>query len=248
MFTTKTQIVGSHLHPAVQADTPAPRGGQLVAPAPATWTYRIGKRVLDVSLALLLLILLSPLLLLIAVAIKLDDRGPVFIVQKRVGLGGKVFDFYKFRSMTANVDHVQAHKAFALKVVRGEITKGPPSNGGVIKPTSDGRVITRVGRILRKTSMDELPQLVNVLIGNMSLVGPRPSMDYELEAYYDWYLPRLSVLPGITGLAQINGRSSIAFPEIVRWDLKYIENRSLWQDVVIILKTIPLVISMRDSG
>jgi len=109
-------------------------------------------------------------------------------------------------------------------------------------------VITRVGKILRKTSLDELPQLFNILKGDMSLVGPRPSIDYEAEAYFDWYLPRLSVLPGITGLAQINGRSSIPFPEIVEWDLQYIEKVSIWLDIQILLHTIPVVIGMRDTG
>ena len=208
----------------------------------------MAKRVFDFSIALFLLILLAPLFLIIYIAIKLDDGEPVLITQNRVGLGGEVYKFYKFRSMTVGINHMEEHKAFAQQVIRGEITKGPRCNGGVLKPTGDGRAITRVGKFLRKTSLDELPQLFNVLLGNMSLVGPRPSMDYEVEAYYDWYMPRLSVLPGITGLAQINGRSSIPFPDIVNWDLNYIEQRSFLFDISVLIKTLPVVFSMNNTG
>ncbi len=247
MLTSKPQVVNPTLRPAsTHYDDEYIVGPVPVAGLPTH--YRIIKRVFDFSVALLALILLSPLLLLIAIAIKLDDGDPVIIVQKRVGLGGRVFDFYKFRSMIYHQDHAQTNKEFAQKVIRGEITSASKENGGLLKPAHNGRVITRVGKILRKTSLDELPQLFNILKGDMSLVGPRPSIDYEAEAYFDWYLPRLSVLPGITGLAQINGRSSISFPEIVKWDLQYIEEASVWLDIKIILRTIPVVIGMRNTG
>ncbi len=249
MITSKPQIVSPTLRPA--ASHYVDKSDYIVGPVPVATLpahYRVAKRIFDFTAALLALILLSPLILLIALAIKLDDGDPVIIVQKRVGLGGKVFDFYKFRSMVHHLDHSQTNREFAQKVIRGEITQAPKENGGLLKPASNGRVITRVGKILRKTSLDELPQLFNILKGDMSLVGPRPSIDYEAEAYFDWYLPRLSVLPGITGLAQINGRSSIPFPEIVEWDLQYIEKASLWLDLQILLHTIPVVIGMRDSG
>ncbi|MCP4164795.1 MAG: sugar transferase [Chloroflexi bacterium] len=248
MITSKPQIVGSALRPTVATQVQMPKTQVLVPPAKTATLYRVSKRSFDLIVACMLLVLLSPLYLLIFFAIKLDDRGPVLIVQNRVGLGGKVYNFYKFRSMTVGVNHMDEHRAFAQHVIRGEITKGPQSNGGLLKPTGDGRAITRVGRVLRRTSLDELPQIFNVIIGNMSLVGPRPSMDYEVEAYYDWYLPRLSVLPGITGLAQINGRSSIPFPEIVSWDLQYIEKRSCTYDLRILYKTLPVVASMSDTG
>ena len=249
MITSNPQIVS----PALRATSTHEHddGLYIVGPVPVAnlpTHYRVAKRVFDFTVALLALILLSPVILLIALAIKLDDGDPVIIVQKRVGLGGKVFDFYKFRSMVHNMDHAQTNKEFAQKVIRGEITSAPKENGGLLKPATNGRVITRVGKILRKTSLDELPQLFNILKGDMSLVGPRPSIDYEAEAYYDWYLPRLSVLPGITGLAQINGRSSIPFPEIVKYDLRYIEEASIWLDLKIIIKTIPVVIGMRNTG
>jgi lipopolysaccharide/colanic/teichoic acid biosynthesis glycosyltransferase len=249
MITSKPQIVSSTLRPA--ASRYADEDAFIVGPVPVAGLpvhYRVMKRIFDFTAALLALVLLSPLILVIALAIKLDDGDPIIIVQKRVGLGGRVFDFYKFRSMVHNLDHSQTNKEFAQKVIRGEITQAPKENGGLLKPASNGRVITRVGKILRKTSLDELPQLFNILKGDMSLVGPRPSIDYEAEAYHDWYLPRLSVLPGITGLAQINGRSSIPFPEIVEWDLQYIENASIWLDMKILLHTIPVVIGMRNSG
>ncbi|HHB90848.1 MAG TPA: sugar transferase [Anaerolineae bacterium] len=253
MISSKPQIVNTTFRPATSNHHAVAEqdAAYIVGPVPLAHLpahYRIFKRVFDFTMALLLLILLSPLFLLIYLAIKLDDGGPAIIVQKRVGRGGRVFDFYKFRSMVHTQDHAQASKEFAQKVIRGEITEPPKENGGLLKPLSNGRVITRVGKILRKTSLDELPQLFNILKGDMSFVGPRPSIDYEAEAYFDWYLPRLSVLPGITGLAQINGRSSIPFPEIVAWDLKYIEEASILLDLKIFLRTIPVVIGMKNTG
>jgi len=249
MITSKPQIVSPTLRPVSShyADNEA----YIVGPVPIAGLptyYRVLKRIFDFTVALAILILLSPLFLFIYVAIRLDDGAPAIIVQKRVGLGGKVINFYKFRSMTHNANHGKANKEFAQKVIRGEITQAPAENGGLLKPAANGRVITRVGKVLRKTSLDELPQLFNILKGDMSLVGPRPSIDYEAEAYFDWYLPRLSVLPGITGLAQVHGRSSIPFPEIVNWDLEYIEEASILLDLQILLHTIPVVIGMRNTG
>lgn len=253
MISSKPQIVNPTFRPAASTQPAAHDedaryivGHVPVANLPAH--YRLAKRAFDFMAALMLLVLLSPLFLIIYLAIKLDDGGPAIIVQKRVGRGGRVFDFYKFRSMVHTQNHAQANREFAQKVIRGEITEAPKENGGLLKPATNGRVITRVGKVLRKTSLDELPQLFNILKGDMSFVGPRPSIDYEAEAYLDWYLPRLSVLPGITGLAQINGRSSIPFPEIVEWDLKYIEEASLLLDLKIFLRTIPVVIGMKNTG
>lgn len=251
MLSTKPQLVNPSLNSATASLSEDEQGEYIIGRVPVAqlpFHYRLLKRALDFTVSLALLILLSPIFLLIYLAIKLDDGGPAIIVQRRVGLGGKVFDFYKFRSMTHTQDHTQANKEFAQKVIRGEITSAPEENGGLLKPVNNERVITRVGRILRKTSLDELPQLFNILKGDMSLVGPRPSIDYEAEAYLDWYRPRLSVLPGITGLAQINGRSSIPFPEIVDWDLRYIEDASFLLDLKILLKTIPVVIRMQNTG
>jgi lipopolysaccharide/colanic/teichoic acid biosynthesis glycosyltransferase len=252
MITSKPRFIAPVAAPTTVAKSPAANEPVLATPlvptAPAHPAYRWSKRCFDLIVAATALVILSPLLLIIALAIKLDDGGPVIISQRRVGLGGRVFAFYKFRSMRADMDHATAHRAFAQAVIRGEITQGPRSNGGLLKPTGNGAAITRIGRILRKTSLDELPQLINVLAGQMSLVGPRPSLDYEAEAYYDHFLPRLSVLPGLTGLAQVNGRSSIPFADIVRWDLAYIEARSFWLDVHILRQTVAVVARMHHTG
>jgi lipopolysaccharide/colanic/teichoic acid biosynthesis glycosyltransferase len=212
------------------------------------------KRCMDVVLAALLLIFTALLMLLIAVLIKLDTPGPVFFVQERVGArrrskGGTVwetqtFPFYKFRSMVWGADQSihQAHvKAFIA-------SHAEPSNASrtTFKLTNDPRV-TRVGRILRKTSLDELPQLMNVLKGEMSLVGPRPFPTYEVAEYQASHYARLAALPGITGLWQVKGRCQVSFDEMIDMDIEYIHNQSLWLDIKILLLTIPAVLSGRGA-
>lgn len=252
MITSKPRFMATRVAARATTDQtdPAVQVTPVVMPAPTPAAYQWAKRGFDLTVAVTVLIVLSPLLLLIALAIKLDDGGPVMISQRRVGLGGRAFNFYKFRSMRADMDHTLAHRAFAQAVIRGEITQGPHSNGGLLKPAGvgSGTVVTRVGKVLRKTSLDELPQLFNILAGQMSLVGPRPSVDYEAEVYFDHFLPRLSVLPGLTGLAQVNGRSSIPFAEIVRWDLTYVQARSFWLDMQILRKTLTVVVRMHHTG
>lgn len=208
--------------------------------------YERVKRLLDIALALTLLIVLSPLMLLIAIAIKLDSPGPVMFVQRRTGRYGKPFNFFKFRSMSYGVDHGSVHREFARRYANGELDASERHE--VHKPASNGRVITRVGKWLRRSSLDELPQLWNILKGDMSFVGPRAWADYELENYKDWHYRRLEVLPGLTGLAQISGRSSLSFDQIIRLDIEYIENRSLWLDLKIMLLTIPVVLTGRYAG
>ena len=203
-------------------------------------SYVIGKRLMDIILSATLLILLSPLLLLIALAIRMTSDGPAILVQERIGKGGRIFPFFKFRSMYNNIDR-SVDQRFAQAYVNGG-SPLPVPHDGVFKPATDLRV-TRIGRLLRKASLDELPQLLNVLRGDMSLVGPRPSMPYEVEVYTAWHFQRLEALPGITGLAQISGRSSLPFREIVKFDLDYIERRSLLLDFAILLRTIPVVLS-----
>jgi len=211
--------------------------------------YRYIKRGVDIVLSLLALILLSPLLLLIALAIKLDSPGPVLYVQKRLGLNGKTFSFYKFRSMYNDKDHTAIHRKFAHDFINGFYPATDNGHGGLIfKPPGEQNSITRVGRLLRKASLDELPQLINVIKGEMSLVGPRPNMDYELEYYKDWHKQRLSVLPGLTGLSQVRGRSRLRFDEIVELDIQYIENVSFWLDMEIILRTIPALLTGDGAG
>lgn len=170
---------------------------------------RIVKRCSDLTISLLSILLLSPLLLLISVGIKLTSRGPVLFRQKRIGEGGKEFTFYKFRSMYENADS-SAHQ----KWMEDFISNGDPDAKGVQKMTKDHRV-TELGHFLRRSSLDELPQLVNVLKGEMSLIGPRPPIPYEAELYKRWHKKRLNTKPGITGLWQVSGRSSVSFNDML---------------------------------
>ena len=191
----------------------------------------IVKRALDVSVSAVGLLVLSPLLALIAIAIKLDSPGPVLFKQVRLGKGGIPFTVYKFRSMYDGADK-QRDLLRAFNEVRGPI----------FKMRNDPRM-TRVGRILRRTSLDELPQLWNVLRGEMSLVGPRPPIPEEVEQYEPWHFKRLAVAPGMTGIWQVSGRSRLSFDEMVVLDIFYVENWSLGLDLRILLRTIPAVIS-----
>jgi len=204
--------------------------------------YRF-KRWLDVGAALLALVLLAPLMLIVAAAIKLSSRGPVIYKQRRLGKDGVQFTFYKFRSMVANVDD-RIHRDYVTRLIKAgdepaATASEPPRT---YKMKSDPR-ITRVGRLIRTTSIDELPQLINVLKGDMSMVGPRPPIPYEAEKYEPWHLRRiLTVRPGITGLWQVEGRSRVTFSEMVRMDLRYIRDCSPKLDLKIMLKTILVVI------
>jgi exopolysaccharide biosynthesis polyprenyl glycosylphosphotransferase len=201
---------------------------------------RVLKRGFDVVGASLLLLLLSPLMLLIAVLVKASSRGPVFYTQKRVGEGGTEFDFIKFRSMRTDADD-GSHKAYALEWIREN--KAAAEDGGekLYKIKDDPR-ITPIGRFIRRFSIDELPQLVNVLRGDMSLVGPRPPIPYEVEAYRDWHRRRLDGPQGITGLWQVSGRNRLSFDEMVRLDIEYLERWSLALDLKILLRTVGVVL------
>ena len=196
------------------------------------------KRVMDIIGSLLALIICAPLLATIALAIKVSSKGPVFFKQKRVGHYGKVFTFLKFRSMHLNNDP-SVHREYVANLIAGRAVR-LPSNGngdGVYKLTNDKR-ITQVGKFLRRSSLDELPQFLNVLKGDMSLVGPRPAIPYEVASYQTWHRRRiLEVKPGITGLWQVNGRNRIEFDEMVRLDLQYAKGWSPWLDIKILLRT-----------
>jgi exopolysaccharide biosynthesis polyprenyl glycosylphosphotransferase len=195
------------------------------------------KRCIDIIGSLSALVLLSPLLMVIAALVKLTSKGPVLFKQERVGQYGIRFTFLKFRSMYFRSDS-NIHRAYVKQLISGnQVHEGPESRRGVYKIKDDPR-ITRVGRFLRKTSLDELPQLFNVLAGEMSLVGPRPPIPYEVEAYDIWHRRRfLEVKPGITGLWQVEGRSRVKFDEMVRLDLKYAKTWSPWLDIKILLRT-----------
>ncbi len=193
------------------------------------------KRLLDISVSLLTLILLAPLFLVITILIKLDSPGSALFVQQRIGLNKRRFGMYKFRTMIADAEKKQS-----------ELESQNEVSGPVFKISNDPR-ITRIGKILRSTSIDELPQLINVLMGNMALVGPRPLPIRDYQGFEeDWYRRRFSVKPGITCLWQIEGRSDISFDEWMQLDMRYIDQWSLWLDIKILFKTIPAV--LRGSG
>lgn len=179
------------------------------------------KRLFDISVALVALLLLSPVILLVALLIYLTDKGPVFFKQKRVGLNGKTFDIYKFRSMVTNASSLGGHQTLE----------------------NDNR-ITKIGRVIRKTSVDELPQLLNVLLGDMSVVGPRPNVPLQREEYseQEWD-KRNSVQPGITGLAQAKGRSCLTPEQRTKYDLEYVDNVNLINDIKIILLTVKQIVT-----
>ena len=212
--------------------------------------YLIVKRAFDIVVASLLLIILSPLFLILALAVKLDSPGPVIFVSPRAGKNGRPFPFFKFRSMYNGVNHLAAHQEFVKQYLNGDNEHGAHDHNGnhIFKPAVIKQGVTPVGRILRKTSLDELPQLINMLRGEMSLVGPRPPMPYELAYYKDWHMRRLDVTPGLTSLAQVNGRSSLPFDKSASLDIEYIENRTFWLDLRILLATVPVILTMRDAG
>lgn len=206
------------------------------------------KRAMDIVGSTLMLILCAPIFLVIALAIKASSRGPVLFRQQRVGQYGQHFTFLKFRSMQVNNDH-SVHKEYVTKFIASEASKQELNgNGeGVFKLTNDKR-ITQVGRFLRRTSLDELPQFLNVLKGEMSLVGPRPPIPYELAAYQTWHRRRvLEVKPGITGLWQVSGRSSVNFDQMVRLDLRYATSWSPSLDFTILMRT-PLAVIKGDGA
>jgi lipopolysaccharide/colanic/teichoic acid biosynthesis glycosyltransferase len=205
---------------------------------------RATKRLIDVVGSLGLLMLLSPIFLLIAIAVKLSSRGPILFRQQRIGEHGTPFTFFKFRSMFVNNDASQ-HKEYVQNLIAGRADKQRTEGAseGVFKLTNDPR-ITPVGNFLRRTSLDELPQFYNVLRGDMSLVGPRPPVAYEVEAYATWHRRRLlEAKPGITGLWQVQGRSRVGFDDMVRLDLRYARNCSPWLDLKILMRTPKAVIA-----
>lgn len=214
---------------------------------PLSETERFIKRSFDILISLIVILLTSPIWLIVAILIKLDSRGAVFFRQERVGMDGRIFLCYKFRTMKADADE-SLHKEVYRKNIAGlvaEANVGDSEEPVFGKVKNDPRV-TRIGRYLRRFSIDELPQFLNVLKGEMSIVGPRPPIPYEVEAYEHWHRRRLDVKPGITGLWQVSGRNRLPFEEMVKIDLYYIENWSLWLDLKIILLTIPAI--LRGDG
>ncbi|HEX2909691.1 MAG TPA: sugar transferase [Chloroflexia bacterium] len=198
------------------------------------WNYFV-KRLIDIGLALAFLTVAAIPMLIIAIAIKLDSDGPIILRQTRIGKYGKAFTFYKFRSMVPNAD-----------AILEELKKYNQTGGATFKMVDDPR-LTKVGRLIRRTSLDELPQIFNILLGQMSFVGPRPGLEREVKQYQDWHFRRLEVTPGLTGLWQVSGRSKLKFDEMVRLDIYYAENWSVWLDLKILLRTIPAVLKREGA-
>jgi lipopolysaccharide/colanic/teichoic acid biosynthesis glycosyltransferase len=224
---TKELAAGGGL--GIDAALSVPRGPQVGLQA-------FAKRIVDILVALTALIVFLPVLLIVALAILWETGWPVLFTQKRLGESGREFTVYKFRSMTRDaerkLDEVRANN---------EIADGP-----IFKWKADSR-ITRVGRFLRRTSLDEAPQLFNVLLGDMGLVGPRPPLESEVVAYETWQLKRLAVKPGMTGLWQVSGRSDLSFTKMVELDIDYVEKWSFWLDIVLLLRTPIAVLTGRGA-
>ncbi len=192
----------------------------------------IWKRWIDISVALVLLLVLTPLLIVIALYIRLISRGPVLFTQRRLGLMGEEFTIYKFRTLKCSDNATEEHREF--------VTKLSENDGVLTKPELKSRAIPG-GEFLRRTSLDELPQLVNILQGNMSLVGPRPDV-LEWQDYKPAQLRRFEVVPGVTGLWQVSGKNRLTFEQMIEKDVRYVASRSIWLDLVILLKTFRLLI------
>jgi lipopolysaccharide/colanic/teichoic acid biosynthesis glycosyltransferase len=207
-----------------------------------TW-HAILRRGIDILVASALLVALSPLLILVGLAIRLDSRGPAFFRQRRVGQARREFTLFKFRSMRLDADP-RGHREYVTALIQGKNRNGGREN--LYKLAVDDR-ITPVGRWIRRWSLDELPQLINVVSGDMALVGPRPAIPYEVAEYPSWYLERFTVKPGLTGLWQVSGRSERTYEEMVRLDIEYTQNRSLLGDLGILAKTPWVVIGRKGA-
>ncbi len=242
--------IGVHVHPAhkdARESGAEPLDSLLVALSSRQTVSMasMAKRGLDIAGSAALLVVLAPVLLIIAALVKLTSPGPVFFRQVRVGEGAKPFTMLKFRTMRVDADD-RVHREYVASLIAAG-GQGTAAQDGVFKITNDPRV-TSIGRVLRKTSLDELPQFINVLLGSMSLVGPRPPIPYEVEQYKAWHHRRvLDAKPGITGLWQVTGRSRTTFDEMVRLDLRYARTSSLWTDIKILLATPRAVFSGKGA-
>ena len=198
--------------------------------------YEISKRAIDIIGAGSGLLLLSPVIAIVACAVKFTSKGPIFFSQKRVGKNGKLFDMYKFRSMVVNAEELKEKLAHQNEM-----------SGPMFKMKDDPRV-TKVGKFIRKSSLDELPQLWNVLKGDMSLVGPRPSLPKEVKQFEEWMYKRLTVKPGLTCYWQVSGRNNIDFEDWMKLDISYVEDRNLWIDIKLIFKTVFVLFGDKNAS
>ncbi len=216
----------------------------IVPVAPTAVGYRLAKRSLDLVASLLGLILVSPILVLVAAGVKVESRGPIFFRQERLGLGGRPFVVYKFRTMFTSAEQ-ERHRDHVRELIRPEGSDTRPEEGVWLPIPADPRV-TRLGAFLRRSHLDEFPQLINIVRGEMSLVGPRPPIPYEVEIYQPWHLRRLAVIPGLTGLWQATGWGRLSFEEGVALDIAYIDRRSFWFDLRLILRTLWQIATLRQ--
>ena len=198
--------------------------------------YEVIKRIIDIVASFIGIILLSPLILIVSILIKLESKGEVIFKQKRVGLNGKEFYMYKFRSMVINAEELKE-----------KLESQNEMSGPMFKINDDPR-ITKVGKFIRKTSIDELPQLINVIKGDMSLVGPRPSLPKEVKKFEPWMMERLEVKPGLTCIWQVSGRNNIDFEDWMKLDIKYVRERSFKLDIKLILKTVLVLLGDKNAS
>jgi lipopolysaccharide/colanic/teichoic acid biosynthesis glycosyltransferase len=232
----RMQSRSSKLERSISLEAQAP------AAAPGRRLHYWLKDILDLIIGVVALVVFSPVLLIVALAVKLDSPGPAIFKQKRIGKDGNEFTVWKFRSMYVNADD-RPHREAMKKLVEGE--PAARVNGqGFFKPVDDPRV-TRLGKFLRATGLDELPQVFNILRREMSVVGPRPAIPYELELYKEWHHRRLAVRPGVTGLWQVRRHDTQNFDDVIRLDLEYIDSFSIWLDLKIILLTFPMILFRR---
>ena len=230
-----------------------------VAVARTRPAYRLAKRGMDIAGSVVGIVVTTPIMLGVAAAIRLESPGPILFRQERIGLGGRPFTVYKFRTMYANADE-EAHRRYVQKLLRPDASSGAAhrqtgevaaagdeqASGETWVPIELDPRVTRIGRLLRRTHLDEVPQLLNILRGEMSIVGPRPPIPYEVELYEPWQLRRLSVTPGLTGLWQVRGWGKLSFEEGVALDLEYVDQRSFMGDVRIVLRTLWQIVTGRQ--
>jgi exopolysaccharide biosynthesis polyprenyl glycosylphosphotransferase len=208
---------------------------------------RFFKRAVDLALSMVIIAGTSPIWATVMILLKLDSKGPLFYIQERVGMDGRPFGMYKFRSMYINQDDSKHRAIMEAAIKNASVANQGDEERPVFGKVKDDPRITRVGRFIRKYSIDELPQLINVVRGEMSLVGPRPPIPYEVEMYEDWHRSRFHATPGLTGLWQVSGRNRLTFDEMVRLDVYYLKNWSIWLDLKILLKT-PMVVLKGDDA
>ncbi|RJO60196.1 sugar transferase [candidate division WS5 bacterium] len=207
----------------------------------------VWKRSIDIAFAVTGIIFLFPFLLLIALLIKIVSPGPIFFKQERVGFGGKIFTMFKLRTMAHNTD-TTIHKEYLASLINADENDNGTGSTRVMKKIENDSRVVPFGKILRSSGFDELPQLINVLLGDMSLIGPRPPIPYEVDQYKNWFSDRFDIVPGLTGLWQVSGKNNLTFHEMIRLDIQYIRNHSFWLDLKILLLTPVAIINIiKDS-